>query len=150
MTDLTKRNTSGLVNAGISGFRLLNPPHPVPLPRTSTFLSFIITESHLTHRRNAPLISSRAPSSILLLETYRINCVYTFNIRAVKTQQTICEVVSQCNIQQYVKYNYMFRPCKRAIIRLFLEPVIRHIQWEYGGTRSRLYETLPDIVRTLR
>jgi hypothetical protein len=59
---------------------------------------------------------------------YSINCVYTLNIRSVKTQQTVCEVVSQCNIHQYVQNNYMFRPCKRAIIRLFLEPVIRHIQ----------------------
>jgi hypothetical protein len=66
------------------------------------------------------------------------NRVYTLNIRAVKTQQTICEVVSQCNVHQYVRNSHMFRPCKRAIIRLFLEPVIRHKQWEYGGTRSRL------------
>jgi hypothetical protein len=65
-----------------------------------------------------------------------INCVYTLNIHSVKTQQTACEVVSQCNIQQYVQNNYMFRPCKRDIIRLFLEPVIRHIQWEHGGGRD--------------
>jgi hypothetical protein len=43
--------------------------------------------------------------------SFTINCVYTSNTRAVKTQQTICDVVSQCNIQQYGKYNYMFRPC---------------------------------------
>jgi hypothetical protein len=30
----------------------------------------------------------------------------------------------------------MFRPCKRAIIRLFLEPVTRHTQWEYGGGKE--------------
>jgi hypothetical protein len=65
---------------------------------------------------------------------YSINCLYTLNIRSVKTQETVCEVVLQCNIHQYLQNNYMFRPCKR----LFLEPVIRHIQWEYGGTRSRL------------
>jgi hypothetical protein len=47
-----------------------------------------------------------------------------FHTRAVKTQQTICQIVSLCNIQQCVIYNYMFRPCKRAIFRLFLEPVI--------------------------
>jgi hypothetical protein len=36
----------------------------------------------------------------------------------------------------YVQNNYMFRPCKRAIIRLFLEPVIRHIQWGEGDENS--------------
>jgi hypothetical protein len=50
-------------------------------------------------------------------------CIYC-HIRAVKTQQTICQIASLCNIQHYVIYNYMFRPCKKAIIRLFLEPVI--------------------------
>jgi len=32
-------------------------------------------------------------------------------------------MVSLCNMQHYVLYNYMFLPCKRAIIRLFVEPV---------------------------
>jgi hypothetical protein len=35
----------------------------------------------------------------------------------------------------------VFRPCKRAIVRLFLEPVIRHIQWEYGGRDLVLHYT---------
>jgi hypothetical protein len=62
--------------------------------------------------------------------------VYTLNIRSVKTQQTVCEVVSLCNIQQYVQNNYMFRPCKRAIFRLFLEPVIRHTIGAWGDEIS--------------
>jgi hypothetical protein len=33
----------------------------------------------------------------------------------------------------------MFWPCKRAIIRLLLEPVIRHVQWEYGGDEISSY-----------
>ena len=42
-------------------------------------------------------------------------------IHAVKNT-TICQMVSLCNIQHYVMYNYIFRPCKWAIIRLFVEP----------------------------
>jgi hypothetical protein len=38
-------------------------------------------------------------------------CIYTLNMRSVKTQQRVCGVVSHCNIHQYVPNNYMFRPC---------------------------------------
>jgi hypothetical protein len=51
--------------------------------------------------------------------------VYTFNIRSVKN--TTQEYVRWYHIVIYIKYiqkNCMFRPCKRAIFRLFLEPVI--------------------------
>jgi hypothetical protein len=41
-----------------------------------------------------------------------------FHICLVKTQQTVCQIVSLCIIQLYVIYNYKFRPCKTAIIRL--------------------------------
>ena len=48
-------------------------------------------------------------------------CVYS-HINAVKTQQ-ISQILSLYNKQHYVIYNnYMFRPYKRAIIRLFTEP----------------------------
>jgi hypothetical protein len=40
---------------------------------------------------------------------------------------------------KYVQNDCMFRPSKRAIIRLLLEPVIRHIQWEYGGEKISYY-----------
>ena len=71
-----------------------------------------------------------------LYNTMYIIVLYT-HIHAVKNT-TICQMVSLCNIQHYVIYNYMFRPCKWAIIRLFVEPV----SWIYnrnleGGTRSR-------------
>ena len=38
------------------------------------------------------------------------------HVHAVKNT-TICQIVSLCNKQHYVIYNYMFRPCKWAIIR---------------------------------
>jgi hypothetical protein len=38
MTDLTNRNTFGQVNAGISGFRMLDPPPPPP---KDIYVSFI-------------------------------------------------------------------------------------------------------------
>jgi len=43
-----------------------------------------------------------------------ILCVY-LHIHAVKNT-TICQMVALCNMQHYVVYNYMFRPCKLAII----------------------------------
>ena len=46
-----------------------------------------------------------------------ILCIY-LHIHTVKTQQSIRQ-------QQYVIYNYMFRPCKWAIIRLFIELLLR-------------------------
>jgi len=49
---------------------------------------------------------------------YKIMCVFTYTH---SQNTTICHIVSLCNKQQYVIYNYMFRPCKRAIIRLFTE-----------------------------
>ena len=49
-----------------------------------------------------------------------ILCVY-LHIHAVENT-TICQMGSLCNMQHYVKYNYMFQPCKWAIIRLFVEP----------------------------
>jgi hypothetical protein len=73
-----------------------------------------------------------------VLSWYSKICIY-FHICAVKTQQTICQIVSLCIIQHYVIYNCMFRPCKRAIIKLFLEPVIGlYNRSMEGGTRSRL------------
>jgi hypothetical protein len=68
-------------------------------------------------------------------------CIY-FYIRAVKTQATICQIVSLCNIQEYVTYNYMFRPCKRAIIRLFLEPVTGLYNRSMGGRDLVLHHVL--------
>jgi hypothetical protein len=60
-----------------------------------------------------------------------ILCVY-LHINAVKNT-TICQMISLCNTQHYVIYNYMFRPCKWAIIRLFLEPVSRLYPKSMGG-----------------
>jgi hypothetical protein len=68
-------------------------------------------------------------------------CIY-FHIRAVKTQQTICHIVSLCNTQDYVMYNYLFRPCKRAIIVLFLEPVIGLYNRSMGGRDLVLHHIL--------
>jgi hypothetical protein len=72
---------------------------------------------------------------------YSKMCTY-FHICAVKTQQTICQIVSLCIIQQYVIYNYMFRPCKRAIMRLFLEPVIGLYNRSAGGRDLVLHRIL--------
>ena len=49
-------------------------------------------------------------------------------------------MVSLRNVQHYVIYNYLFRPCKWAIIRLFVEPVIWLYNRGFGGegARSRL------------
>ena len=50
-------------------------------------------------------------------------CVFTYTY---SQNTTICQIVLICNKQHYVIYNnYMFRPCKRAIIRLFTEPSSR-------------------------
>jgi hypothetical protein len=55
------------------------------------------------------------------LHNEEINYLYSLPniVRVVKSRS---EVVSQCDVHQYVQNNNMFRPCKRAIIRLFLEP----------------------------
>ena len=71
-------------------------------------------------------------------------CLY-LDIPAVKNT-TICQMESLCNMQHYVIYNYVFRLCKWAIIRLFVEPV----RWLYnrsfgGGERSRLTSSSPPI-----
>jgi len=74
-----------------------------------------------------------------------IMCIY-LHTHAVKNT-TICQMVSLCNMRQNVIYNYMFRPCKWTIIRLFVEPV----RWLYsrslvGGTRSCLTSYLVGFV----
>ena len=59
-----------------------------------------------------------------------IQCVQLFvysHLHAVKNK-TIRQMVSLRNMQHYVIYNYMFRPCKWAISRLFVEPV----SWLYN------------------
>jgi hypothetical protein len=61
-------------------------------------------------------------------------CVYS-HIHTVRTQK-MNQIVSLYNKQHYVIYNYMFRPCKRTIIRLFTEPSSRlynrtFIIWTY-------------------
>jgi hypothetical protein len=43
-------------------------------------------------------------------------------------KNTIYQMVSLCNMHHKVIYNYTFRPCKRAIIRLFVEAV----RWLYN------------------
>jgi len=45
-----------------------------------------------------------------------IHCVYIYIYMQSKTQQFVRE-------WHYVIYNYMFRPCKWVIIRLFVEPL---------------------------
>jgi hypothetical protein len=74
--------------------------------------------------------------------TMYILCVY-LHIHAVKNT-TICQMVSLCNMQHYVIY-YMFRPCKWAIIRLFVEPVswLYHRSWGGAIIRYRIF-CLPD------
>jgi hypothetical protein len=48
-------------------------------------------------------------------------CVFTYTC---SKKHNSFQIVSLCNKQHYVIYNnYMFRPCKWAIIRLFVEPV---------------------------
>jgi hypothetical protein len=60
-------------------------------------------------------------------------CVYShIHVHIVKTQQ-ISKIISLYNKQHYVIYNYMFRPCKRAIIRLFTEPSSRLHKRNLGG-----------------
>ena len=69
---------------------------------------------------------------------YKIMCVFTYTY---SQNTTICQIVLICNKQHYVVYNnYMFRPCKRAIIRLFTEPSSRlhNRSLGRGGTRSPL------------
>ena len=55
---------------------------------------------------------------------------------------TICQIVSLCNKQHYIIYNYMFRPCKRAIIRLFTEPSSRLHNRSLGGQDLVLHKSL--------
>ena len=43
-----------------------------------------------------------------------------------------------CNMQHYVTYNYMFRSCKWAIIRLFVEPVSWLYNRSLGGEETPL------------
>ena len=73
---------------------------------------------------------------------YIIMCVFTYT--CVKNT-TICQIVSLCNKQHYVIYNnYRFQPCKRAIIRLFVEPVSRlyNRSWRgWGGISSSIIST---------
>jgi len=45
-----------------------------------------------------------------------------------KTQKKF-QMVLLCNMQHSVIHNYIFRPCKWAIIRLFVEPE----GWLYNG-----------------
>jgi len=61
-------------------------------------------------------------------------CIY-LHIHAVKNTTT-CQMVSLCNMHHDVTYNDMFRPCKWAIIRLFVEPVWWLYNRSLGGTRS--------------
>ena len=39
-------------------------------------------------------------------------------------------MVSLCNMQQYVIYNYMFRPCKWAIVMYSLPNIVRVVKIE--------------------
>jgi len=55
------------------------------------------------------------------------------HIHAVKNT-TVCQMVSLCNMQHNVIYNCMFWPYKRAIVRLFVEPV----RWLYNGSLGGL------------
>ena len=67
-------------------------------------------------------------------------CVYS-QIPAVKTQQ-ISQIVSLYHKKNYVIYNnYMFRPCKRAIIRLFTEPSNRLHNRRLGGRDLALHDS---------
>ena len=50
-------------------------------------------------------------------------------------------MVSLRNMQQYVIYNYMFRPCKCAIIRLFVEPTNNLMMAHLQGRNMQLYIT---------
>ena len=56
--------------------------------------------------------------------TQMLQCIMRIclHIHAVKNT-SVCRVVSLCNMHHNVIYIYMFRPCKWAIIRLFVEPV---------------------------
>jgi hypothetical protein len=80
--------------------------------------------------------------------TMYILCVH-LHIHALK-DTTICQMLSLYNMQHYVIYNYMFRPCKWTIIRLFVEHVsslyhrsleggrdlvLHHILWGLYGCR---------------
>ena len=61
-------------------------------------------------------------------------CVFTYTYIQ---NTTICQIVSLSNKQQYIIYNnYMFRPCKRTVIRLFTEPSSRLHNRSLGGGRD--------------
>ena len=65
---------------------------------------------------------------------YKIMYILTYTY---SQNTTFCQIVSLCNKQHYVIYNnYMFRPCKRAIIRLFTETSIRLHNRSLGGGRD--------------
>jgi hypothetical protein len=66
---------------------------------------------------------------------YIIMCVFRYTC---SQKHNKCQMVSLCKKQHYVIYtNYIFRPCKRAIIRLFTEPASRLHNRSLGGeTRS--------------
>jgi hypothetical protein len=85
----------------------------------------------------------------VVLSWYSKMCI-CFHIRAVKTQQTICQLVSLCIIQHYVIYIYMFRPCKRAIIRLFLEPVIGLYKRSMVGRDLVLHRILWGYIQIIK
>jgi hypothetical protein len=60
-----------------------------------------------------------------------IQCIMYIYLRIHVVKNTvICQMVSLCNVQHNVIYNYTFRPCKWVIIRLFVEPV----RWLYNSS----------------
>ena len=79
--------------------------------------------------------------------TMYILCIY-WHIHTVKNT-TIYQMVSLCNMQHYVIYNHMFRPCKWAIIRLFVEPVSWLYNRSLGGEHLVLHHILWGLYRLL-
>ena len=67
---------------------------------------------------------------------YKIMCIFTYTY---SQNTTICQILSLSNKQHYVIYNYMFRPCKRAIFRLFTELSSRLHNRSLGGGRRDLF-----------
>ena len=93
---------------------------------------------HFLSRLFQVIPSLRCVISVVLSQyaVYKIMCVFTCTY----SQNTkICPIVSLCNKQHYEIYNYMFRPCKRAIIRLFTKPSSRLHNRSLGGTRSHSF-----------
>ena len=115
----------------------------VPTQLFRNQVHYLNSQPSLTHSvRTAGLITEGEQNNFTEYIVRFLSCV----IHAVKNT-TICQMVSLLNIQHYVIYNYMFRPGKLAINRLFIEPVISLYKRGLGGRDLVLHHILWGFYR---